>query len=646
MTRAKKRWLVSLSVFVALVAAGIYLFEWNMLRGPIAKRVEHATGRAFAINGDLHVRLSRTPRITVDGIVLGNAPWAKEPAMAEIGRLDFTIDPFALWHRRVVLPEVNVTDARVVLEKNADGAANWIFDSEKKDDAREPPAVGALTIERSRITYRDPTIKTDFATDVATVPADQKDAGMLRVAGRGTIKGLQGTVDGVVGSVLTLSSAERPYPIRMRAAVGSTRARVDGTLIDPLHLKGEDVNFHLEGADLAQLFPIVGVPLPPTPPYKLSGHLNHSGDVWTFRRFAGRVGNSDLAGDFGVDRAKKPQLITADLVSRNLDMKDLGGFVGADRGNAKASPKPPPPGRVLPQEAFSLEKLRVANANVKFRGERVVTEKLPLEKITATLKLNDGVLTLEPLNFAVAGGNLVSQIRMDARQQVIRTRADIAVKRLRLEKLFPGFKLSQANAGVITGRIKTDTTGNSVATMLAHANGDAAVLMDGGSVSELLVRLMNLDVANAIPRLLTGDRQLPARCMVAHLQGVNGDFKVQTLVLDTGKAVITGSGGVNFADEFLDLQLVSKSKGFSLAALRGPINIKGTFKNPKVGPDLPRAAVRGAAAVALGWVTGGLGALIPLIDLGGAQDSDCAALMQEAGPASPAPARRIHSAQR
>ena len=128
-------------------------------------------------------------------------------------------------------------------------------------------------------------------------------------------------------------------------------------------------------------------------------------------------------------------------------MKDLGGFVGADRGTAKASPKPPPADRVLPQEPFSLEKLRVANANVKFRGERVLTEKLPLEKITATLKLNDGVLTLEPLNFGVAGGNLVSQIRMDARQPVIKTRADIAVKQLRLEKLFPELQAEPGERG-------------------------------------------------------------------------------------------------------------------------------------------------------------------------------------------------------
>jgi uncharacterized protein involved in outer membrane biogenesis len=644
MTRTRKRWVLSLSAIVALIGAGVYFFEWNMLRGPIAKRVEHVTGRSFAINGDLKVHLSRTPRITVEGLTLGNVSWASEPLMAKIGRLDFTIDPLPLWRGRVVLPHLSVSEARVALERNAQGVGNWVFDTEKKEDSKEPPAIGALVLDRTSITFRDPAIKTDFAADIATVPQEEKDAGMLKVAGRGTVKGMRGTVNGVIGSVLALSSAEQPYPIRMAAVVGGTRARVDGTLMDPLRLKGEDLSFELQGPDLAQLYPIVGVPLPPTPPYKLSGHLNHNGDVWTFRKFSGRVGHSDLSGDFAVDRAQKPQLITADLVSRHLDLKDLGGFVGADRGTAKASPKPPPPDRVLPQEPFSLEKLRVANANVRFRGERIVTDKLPLEKITATLKLSDGVLTLEPLNFGVAGGTLASQIRMDARSQVIRTRADIAVKQLRLERLLPGFKLSHANAGVLTGRIKTDTTGNSVAKMLAQANGDAAVMMEGGSVSELLVRLINLDVANAIPVLLTGDRQLPVRCMVTHLKGTDGDFKVQTFVLDTGKAVVTGTGGIDFGGEAIDLKLVSKSKGFSLAALRGPIHIDGTFKNPKVGPDVPRAVGRGAAALALGWVTGGLGALIPLVDFGGAQDSDCAALLQEAG--SVGQPQRTHTARR
>ena len=42
------------------------------------------------------------------------------------------------------------------------------------------------------------------------------------------------------------------------------------------------------------------------------------------------------------------------------------------------------------------------------------------------------------------------------------------------------------------------------------------------------------------------------------------------------------------------------------------------------------AALRGGLAVALGFATGGVGALLPLLDFGTAKDSDCAALMKEA----------------
>ena len=640
MSRKSKYWLGGTALIVATLAIGVYFFDWNLLRGPIARRVEHATGRTFAINGDLHVQLSLRPRITADGLVMGNADWASDPNMAEIGRLAFKIDALALLRGRAVFDEIELSDARVSLEKNADGVANWQFHAEERKS--DPPVIHALTFDRARIAYRDPTLKTDVIAELSTVPQDRANAGMVQVASRGRVKGLSGTVEGFVGSVLALSSAEKPYPIKLNAVLGATRARVNGTLLDPLNLKSEDVSFELEGNDLAQLFVITGVPLPPTPPYKLSGHLSHTGAVWTFRKFAGRVGRSDLGGDFSVDLGQTPQYIRADLVSRRLDMKDLGGLVGGDRGETKASPKPPPADRVLPREPFSLEKLRVANADVKFRGDDILTEKLPLEKLTATLKLRDGVLTLEPLDFGVAGGNVVSKVRMDARQASIRTKADVTVKRLRLEKLFPTFRLSAANAGFITGRAQLDTSGNSIAGMLGQADGDVALLMNGGSVSELLVRLMNLDVANALPVLLTGDKQLPVRCMVAHLKGEKGNFKVDTLVLDTGKAVVTGSGEIDAKDETLDLRLVSKSKGFSLAALRGPILIRGTFKNPHVAPDLPRALGRGAAAVALGVATGGLGALIPLIDLGGAKDADCAALIEETKPTQ----QGMHSARR
>ena len=47
--------------------------------------------------------------------------------------------------------------------------------------------------------------------------------------------------------------------------------------------------------------------------------------------------------------------------------------------------------------------------------------------------------------------------------------------------------------------------------------------------------------------------------MVTHLKGENGDFKVRTFVLDTGKAVVTGSGGVNFDDLIILAQNYNKA---------------------------------------------------------------------------------------
>ncbi|MEN3355188.1 MAG: AsmA family protein, partial [Betaproteobacteria bacterium] len=533
----------------------------------------------------------------------------------------------------LVFPEINLTGARLVLEKNAQGVPNWQFQSSAKTSSSPTlPEVGGLNIDRTHITYRDPAIKTDVGADISTIQPGAADAGMMKVAAKGRYQDMPATVDGVIGSLLTLTAADNRYPVRLRIALGSTKASVDGAVLDPLQLKGEDMSFTLEGNDLSQLYPIAGIPLPPTPPYKLSGHLNHTGAAWTFRKFAGRVGNSDLGGDFSLDTAQKPQLITADLTSRKLDIADLGGFVGANRGG---EPTAKPADRVLPQEPYNLEKLRAANANVKFRGERIITESLPLEDLSAALTLKDGMLTLHPLDFGVAGGKLVSQVKMDARKDAIKTNLDITVRQVELQKLFPTFKLQKMNAGVLGARAKLDTTGNSIASMLAQSNGDLGVIMEGGSVSELVVRLSNLDIAHSLTILFTGDKQLPVRCMVATLKGTQGNFQVETFVLDTDRAVVRGEGSINFATEALNLKLTSKPKDFSLAALRGPIDITGTFKNPTVRPELGPVAARGAVAVALGAVTAGIGALLPLLQPAKEKSTNCSALINNAERQTP-----------
>ena len=629
MTRSTK-WLIGIAGFLVLLFAAIYFFNWNWLKPYIERRVSASTGRTFAINGDLQVHLALRPRIVANGVVMGNAEWARDPKLAEIERANFRIDLLELLAGRFHFPEIALSEPHFSLELDKDGKANWVFKDENQGEPAQFPKIGTLTIDHGSARYRDPRINTDVAVEVSTRPGSGNEPeSMVDVTGKGHYKGMAVTIKGTSGALLSLRDVKNPYPIKASVVIGTTRASVDGVLIDPLHLKGEQLNFTLEGSDLALLYPIVGVPIPPTPQYKLTGALDHTGEVWKFHKFKGTVGHSDLAGDFSVDRGKQPQVIVANLFSRNLDMADLGGFIGADRGE-RPSDVPRPPDKVLPAEPFSLEKVRAADADVRFKGEKIMTVKTPLEKMDAHLIVKDGKVKLAPLDFTVAGGNLVSQIEMDARQQRIATHADITAKGLHLDQLFPDSRFAAANAGTMGGRTRFDATGNSVAQILGSANGEAALIMDGGAFSELLLRLSNLDIANAIAVMIGGDKQIPVRCLVGNFKAVDGDFKVDALLLETDKVNITGDGDVNFADESLRLRLVAKSKGFSLVSLRGPIGITGTFKNPVLRPEMGKVLGRGGLAVALGALTSGVGALIPLLDFGKHQESNCAALISQA----------------
>jgi hypothetical protein len=89
---------------------------------------------------------------------------------------------------------------------------------------------------------------------------------------------------------------------------------------------------HIEGKDLSELSDLIAVPLAPTPPYRLDGHLAYAEDRIRFDDFASKVGSSDLKGKFAVDLSGKRPSIVAEMTSQNVDLTDLGGFIGATPG--------------------------------------------------------------------------------------------------------------------------------------------------------------------------------------------------------------------------------------------------------------------------------------------------------------------------
>lgn len=624
-----------LALVALLIAMLVWWFEWNMLKPFVERRVEAQTGRQFHIDGDLGVDLSMTPKVTLERVRFGNLPGARDKDMATSRAIEFRLRLLPLLRGEVELPTLTLKRPWLLLERDAKGRGNWVLKGEPLDP-EDLPNIERVFVDDGKLEFRDPARKTELAIAFRSGEPD-KDSRVapLLVEGGGRYVGNDFHVDGRVDSPMVLADQKRPYRIDLRANAGATHATADGYLLGPLQMRGMNVRFGLTGPDMGLLFPLIGVAIPTTPPYKLLGQLTRKGRTWHYDDFKGTLGDSDIAGDAAVTSAgagRKVPFLEADVVSRRLDFDDLAGFVGAppqtgdnetaseqqQRQAAEARGK----ARVLPDTPFELAKLRGMDADVRWKATRVNAPKLPIESMDMHLFVDDAVMRLAPLNFGVAGGTITSTIRMDARRETIATRADIKAKGLSLPRLFPDFKLTDTSVGHIGGRLKLTAEGNSVARMAATSDGEVGAVMGRGRISNLMMEYAGIDIAESLKFLLTKDRTVPIRCAYADFGVKQGIATSRQMAFDTDDTVIHGTGTIDLRNERLDLLLKPLPKDFSLVSLRAPLRVDGTFKDPDFHPDVKVITLRGVAAAILGSIAAPL-ALIATVETGPGEDTNC-----------------------
>lgn len=611
-------WRAGIGLMLLCIALLLLLWDWNWFKGPVERQVEARTGRTFEIRGDLDVDLGRTTIVTADRLQLGNAGWAERPVMASTDRLRIGIEVWPLLRGDVRIPELRLDRPRAFLEKGPEGVGNWVF--AQRDPTGDPPVFRRLWIDDGHLEVLDAAADTKVDVDLQSVPAGAEDAApAITGAGSGRWQGNPFVFEGRAESPLELRDRERPYRLDVRASAGPTRAHARGTLVDPLRLTDFDLRLALSGADLEDLYPLLGLALPPTPAYDLDGHFFRDGTTWHFDDFSGRVGDSDLAGDANVDTGGTRTYLRADLRSGQLDIDDLGGFIGAPPGDAGS---PAARGRLLPDTPYNLDKLGAMDADVRLRAGRIVGTRLPLDDMDAHLLLEGGLLRLHPLDFGVAGGNVRSTIRLDARESPIRMQARAAVRGLDLPRLMPVPDMAQDAIGRIGGDIALAGTGDSVAKMLATSNGDVALGMGRGQVSNLLMEYAGLDIAEALKFMIAGDRKVPIRCAFADFAVADGVMSARALAFDTTDTIIVGEGTVDLRDETLALTLRPRPKDRSLFVFRSPLLVRGTFVDPSFAPDPARIGLRAAFALALGSIAPPA-ALLATLELGPGDDADC-----------------------
>jgi uncharacterized protein involved in outer membrane biogenesis len=648
MSKRKRRaliWLSSVFGIIALAAAIFFsTLDQNKAKKYISAGVSKATGRELSINGDLKLDLGWISRVSASQIEFENAQWSKHPQMVEIGLFDVQIDLWQLLSQfRVVLPTVTISQPKVILEKNAEGAANWEFRA--APTATEPvperrtefPVIEKLILEDGTFLFDDQETNAQVELKLTQAEATGFLEEPVKLKAEGTYQKLPLTLFLDGGSYQNLRSSSEPYPLQINLGAGKVKAKINGNLTEPLAMKGENVTLDIQGDDMANLFPLTRLVFPSTPPYRLKGHLKREGEVWSFSNFSGQVGGSDLSGTIRVDTEPKRPVMKADLVSNLLDFKDLAGFIGGTPGTApgetafkeqqKQAALEKESDRIFPDQRYDLERLRAMDADVRLRAKQILAPNLPIDNLNAKLSLNDGVLRFEPAAFGVANGRMEIYSTFDGSKRPSKVNIDARLRQLDLKRFLGNSPFAQKTIGPIGGRIAVSGTGESFRELMATASGNTFFVMSGGEISELLVRLAGLDVARTLGVLVRGDKPIPIRCALLDLQGENGQMGVQTLVFDTANSVVTGEGMIDLRDEKVNMVVIPEPKNFSPLSLRSFIRVTGGFKDVSVFPDPVKTGTDSLFKKIFNVLT--MLVLSPLQprDLGLGKDVDCDALI-------------------
>ena len=652
---------VIFGVLAVCVIALILLWNWDWLIPIVQRQASAAIGRRVTI-AHLHVRLGRVTTVMADDVRVANPDgFASADPLARVGRLTIVANVMDYIHNRtIVLPTITLDRPDIHATALADGHNNYTLAlpaAAPNAKPAAPPQIGELQINDGTAHFVDPAKKSDFTATIATRAAAGNVPSEIVVDSRGTYAAQPIVARFVGGALLTLRDAHHPYPVNLHVANGPTKASLVGTVQNPLNFAGARLTLAFSGPDMAQLFPLTGIPIPQTPPFSIAGNLDYAPPRIRFSNFEGRVGSSDLGGEIDMEpRAGTRPDVTMNLQSKRVDLADLGGFVGTPAGHANKTAGETPAQKVRMAHAMaskqlfsstpiSLPKIRAADIHLRYRGEHIENKYTPFDKLLVTMDIVDGKISLHPLDFVVGTGDVASTIDLtpDA-HDLVHANADMRFRHIELSRIMQATH-SFKGEGVVGGEARIDTNGNSLASMMGQGNGELKlVLVSAGNLSALLVDIAGLEFGNAVLSALGVPNRANIDCFVTDLPMRAGVVDTKALLLDTDEGRITGRGTIDLRNQTLDYALTTRSKHFSVGSLPGPINISGPITSPSIRPGAEVVARAGAAA-GLGILLTPLGALLPTIQFGVGNDNACAtAEAAERQPlrAPPPSKRRAH----
>jgi len=567
-TPGLERFFVPMGIALTLiVVAVIYVmtFDIEAYRSQIVVALSSQTGREVKVDGPMawHFSFSRGLRIGLKDVSVSNPSWASRPVMAEIGHVGLRVNALKLLSRRLEIVSIDVGQAQVQLERNAQGQSNWVFvpkpmtppeeeivffkTQPKKEKPKELPplslAIEDVLIEQSRFGLR-----TDdgelLLFDVPRLTFNETDTG-IRTHFRGTWAALPVELDFVGGSFATLNEAEWPF----------------------------NLGAYYAGMDI-----------------EASGRLSDHMKKVVIDNFQATAGKSTLTGQLEVELEHQRPFMKGVIKGSHFALRDLQ--LAADEQAELSSlwanlaeVSPLSGGHLFSHRPMELDILKRFDADLSVSLDELVWGLTPFKNLETKMSLNDGQLVLSPFAIDMAGSRVQGLVKANVKERAAQIVTVLKGKNLEFSKLLDLGGMESMISGKVDLEMALQTQGRSSYEFASHANGAVNLLMDTGTFSTSGLQSV---IGSLVDWFLPGASMFVSpgiNCMAARYKVTNGFVETKGLLIDMDSTTMSGTGTVNLPDEHINMDLQTRPKSVGVAAIVPPMRIYGDLTSPNFSFD-------------------------------------------------------------
>jgi len=317
-----------------------------------------------------------------------------------------------------------------------------------------------------------------------------------------------------------------------------------------------------------------------------------------------KLDDTRLSGDFSISEFSKPS-INAKLKLDNIDLdrylpptaEDSATANTPASGTSTSNSPATTPGAV---DNSWMHPLRTLTANAKFDVGTLKINQLTLTQLATTLTAKGGLITLHPLTATLYNGSYQGHIQLNSNLDTPIISVNESLKGVNAGTLLKDLIDDDKIIGTVNAKAKLTMRGSTPEQIKKTANGDIQFSFINGAVKGINISKIIRDAKAKLSGKKTSSNDELQQTDFAELSGTvnikSGLLQNQDLLMKSPFFRIAGRGKANLVNEsidyFIEVAIVETSKGQGgkeLANLKGlkiPVNIGGTFTNPKFKPDL------------------------------------------------------------